>query len=320
MLVPTMDPGRPWVPVTFSFNANWGRDDGATFNEVVGIFGAAIKAVLTASLESFFWTPTDFVLTVAADDFTGTAGQDNFAGPAGGLDALRGLGGDNSFSLRPGQAGLISGGTGYDTVHAMENQLDASLTFDTVEALRAYQASLLGTVAQFTQFSRIFAPAGVQDFHVVLQGAGGDLDFSNRFVSPILLHVDASGTSSAVVLTGTAHADSLTGSRFADVLSGGNGNNSMSGGGSADTIIFGAGRSVLRDSLADMNGDTILNLGTRNEIAIGNSVIGRDHLGITRDDDGVTLSAGGTSSSSREALPTASSWPSRAAVPSTRRR
>lgn len=295
MLVPTTDPGRPWVPVTFSFAANWGKDDGATFGAVASIFAPAIKAVLTASLESFFWTATEWPLTVAPDSFTGTSNRDDFAGPAGGLDALSGLGGDDLFTIQSGQAGLISGGSGYDTVHALASQLDGALTFDTVEALRAAQASLHGTVAQFAQFGRIFAPAGSDDFHVVLQGAGGTLDFSNRFVSPILLDVDASATSSGVVLTGTAHADGIAGSSFADILNGGNGDDSMSGRGGADTIIFGSGRSVLHDTLADMNGDTIVNLGTRNALAIGNSLAGRDRLAIVDDDDGVTLRIGGTS-------------------------
>lgn len=295
MLVPTTDPGRPWVPVTFSFNANWGKDDGATFGAVASIFAPAIKAVLQASLESFFWTATDWSLTAAPDTFTGTSNQDDFSGPAGGLDTLSGLGGDDLFTIQSGQVGLISGGSGYDTVHALGSQLDSALTFDTVEALRTAQASLHGTVAQFAQFGRIFAPAGSDHFHVVLQGAGGTLDFSDRFVSPILLDVDASGASSGVVLTGTAHADGLIGSSFADILSGGSGNDSISGRGGADTIIFGSGRSVLHDTLADMNGDTIVGLGTRNTLAIGNSVIGRDRLAIVDDDDGVTLRLGGSS-------------------------
>ncbi|MBY0324301.1 MAG: serine hydrolase [Reyranella sp.] len=295
MLVPTTDPGRPWVPVTFSFAANWGKDDGATFGAVASIFAPAIKAVLTASMDSFFWTATDWSLTAAPDTFTGTASQDDFSGPAGGLDTLSGVGGDDLFTIQAGQVGLISGGSGYDTVHALGSQLDSALTFDTVEALRAAQSSLHGTVAQFANFGRIFAPAGSDHFHVVLQGAGGTLGFSNRFVSPILLDVDASAATSGVTLTGTAHADGLTGSSFADFLSGGSGDDSISGRGGGDTIVFGSGRSVLHDTLADMNGDTIVGLGTKNALAVGGSVIGRDRLAIVDDDDGKTLKLGGTS-------------------------
>ena len=295
MLMPTMDPGRPWVPLTFSFNVNWGNDDPAMFGEVAGIFAPAIKGVLTASLNSFYWTTTNFPLTVAVDDLTGTAGRDDFSGPSGGLDSLRGLNGDDSFHIRASQTGLISGGNGYDTVYALDNQLDSGLTFDTVEALNASQTSLRATVAQLAQFSGIFATAGSPAFNVVLQGAGGELDFSSRFVSTVLLNVDASGTSSQVTLVGTAHNDSLTGSAFDDSLSGGNGNDSISGGGGADRIVFGSGQSTLHDTLADMNGDTVVGLGTKNTLSITGSLIGRDHLSVTRADDAVTLGAGSTS-------------------------
>lgn len=295
MVMPTMDPGRPWVPLTFSFNVNWGNDDPAMFSEVAGIFAPAIKGVLTASLNSFYWTTTNFPLTVAVDDLTGTAGRDDFSGPGGGLDSLRGLDGDDSFHIRASQTGLISGGNGYDTVYALDNQLDSRLTFDTVEALNASQTSLRATVAQLAQFSGIFATAGSPTFNVVLQGAGGELDFSSRFVSTVLLNVDASGTSSQVTLVGTAHNDSLTGSTFDDSLSGGNGNDSISGGGGADRIVFGTGQSTLHDTLADMNGDTIVGLGTKNTLTITDSLIGRDHLSVTRGDDAVTLGAGSTS-------------------------
>lgn len=295
MLMPTVDPGRPWVPLTFSFNLNWGSDDPAMFSEVAGIFAPAIKSILTVSLESFYWTTTNFPLTVAVDNLTGTSGRDDFSGPGGALDSLHGLDGDDSFHIRASQTGLISGGDGYDTVYALDSQLDGGLTFDTVEALNAPQASLQATVAQLVQFSSILATSGGPDFHVVLQGAGGELDFSSRFVSTVLLDVDASATSSGVVLVGTAHSDSLTGSAFDDSLSGGNGNDSISGGGGADRIAFGTGRSTLHDTLADMNGDTIVGLGIKNAISITGSLIGRDHLAVTVDDEAVTLSASGTS-------------------------
>ncbi len=295
MVVPTMDPGRPWIPVTFSFNVNWGSDEPATFRDVAGIFAPAVKGVLTASLESFYWTTTNFPLTVAIDDLTGTAGRDDFSGPDGGLDNLRGMEGDDSFHIQASQTGIISGGGGYDTVHAVDGRLDGGLTFDTVEALKVPRTSVHATVAQLAQFAGVFATAGGPDFRVVLQGAGGELDFSTRFASTVLLNVDASAVTSAVTLVGTAHDDSLTGSSFDDSLRGGDGDDWISGGDGADEITFGAGRSILHDTLIDLNGDTIAGLGTKNAISIAGSLVGREHLAVMLGDDMAALSAGGTS-------------------------
>lgn len=295
MVVPTMDPGRPWVPVTFSFNVNWGNDEPATFRDVAGIFAPAVKGVLTASLESFYWTTTNFPLTVAIDDLTGTAGRDDFSGPGGGLDNLRGMEGDDSFHIQASQTGIISGGGGYDTVHAVDGRLDGGLAFDTVEALNVPQTSVHATVAQLAQFSGIFATAGGPEFRVVLQGAGGELDFSTRFVSTVLLNVDASAVTSAVTLIGTVHDDSLTGSSFDDSLKGGDGNDWISGGGGADEITFGAGHSILHDILTDLNGDTITGLGTKNAISIAGSLVGREHIAVAVGTDKATLSVGDTS-------------------------
>lgn len=295
MLMPTMVPGQPWIPLTFSFNVNWGSDSPAMFNEVAGLFAPALKDVLTASLESVYWTTTNFALTVGVDDLSGTSGRDDFSGPGGGLDSLHGLDGDDSFHIRASQIGLISGGAGYDTVYALDSQLGSGLTFDTVEALDASQESLQATVAQLGQFSRIFATSGSPDFQIVLQGAGGELDFSSRFVSTVRLNVDASATTSGVDIVGTAHGDHLVGSAFSDTLNGGDGDDLISGGGGADRIVFGTGRSILSDSLADMNGDTIVGLGTKNAVSITGSQIGRDQFSVDVEGATATLSAGGAS-------------------------
>lgn len=295
MVMPTMVPGQPWIPLTFSFNVNWGSESQAMFNEVAGLFAPALKDVLTASLESVYWTTTSFALTIGADDLSGTSGRDDFSGPGGGLDSLHGLDGDDSFHIRANQAGLVSGGAGYDAVHTLDGALDAGLTFDTVEALDASQESLRATVAQLAQFSRIFATSGTPDFEIVLQGQGGELDFSSRFVSTVRLSVDASETTSGVDVVGTARGDDLVGSAFGDSLGGGDGDDLISGGGGADRIIFGTGRSILSDSLGDLNGDTVANLGTRNAVSITGSQIGRNQFSIDEDAATATLSTGGTS-------------------------
>ena len=286
MEMPTMDPGRPWVPLTFSFNINWGREDQQTFNDVAGILVNTAKEVLRASLDDFFWTVVNFALTVAADNLTGTSGRDDFAGPGGGLDSLHGLGGDDSFHIRASQTGLISGGDGYDTVHAIDSQLDSGLTFDTVEALNASETSLHATVAQLVPFSRIVPAAGGPHFDVLLQNAGGELEFSSRFVSTVLLRVDAAGTSSGVVLTGTAHDDSLTGSSFNDILIGGHGDDAITAGAGNDQLYGGDGA----DHLIGGTGNDTLNGGIGVDTLSGGD--GDDSLLIDSQDVGIDGGAG----------------------------
>ena len=96
-------------------------------------------------------------------------------------------------------------------------------------------------------------------------------------------------------LNGGAGNDRLDGGAGVDTIFGGAGDDTISGGAEGDTIDFGAGWGVLRDSLADMNGDTISGLGFNNVLDFSGSLIGRDNLGITIADGTVTITAGSTS-------------------------
>lgn len=96
-------------------------------------------------------------------------------------------------------------------------------------------------------------------------------------------------------LTGGAGNDRLDGGAGIDTIFGGAGDDTISGGAGGDTIDFGAGRSVLRDTLADMNGDTISGLGFTNALDLTGSLIGRNSLGITIADGAATITAGGVS-------------------------
>ena len=53
-----------------------------------------------------------------------------------------------------------------------------------------------------------------------------------------------------------------------DTIDGGDGNDIISGGAGADTITFGNGSSVLRDLVADLNGDIVKDLGRANSVEI----------------------------------------------------
>jgi hypothetical protein len=79
------------------------------------------------------------------------------------------------------------------------------------------------------------------------------------------------------------------------VLTAGDGDVTLRGGSGSDTIIFGTGHSVLEDSLADLNGDTIAGLGFTNTIGIQGALIGRSNLDVTIDGNTATLSVGGSS-------------------------
>jgi serralysin len=184
---------------------------------------------------------TAFTLTTGVNTFTGGNDADTFSGPGGGLDVLNGGGGADTFTIDSLQKGSIDGGTGIDTVFATENQLDDTLTFSNVEILNAQTTNIYATVSQLAQFSTITPGAGGTDFFVFLTGAGGTLDFSTKFVSSTLLHVEAAMNSSAVTLTGTAHSDNFLGSSFNDTLAGGNGGDFLNGGGGNDILSGGLG-------------------------------------------------------------------------------
>ena len=246
MIMPTSDPQQPaWMPLSFSFTLNWDREDQKTFGRVAQIFQKTVSSVLTASLDSFYWTVTNLTLTIGDDDIAGTSGHDDFSGPGGGTDLLHGHGSDDAFHIRGDQRGLIDGGRGRDTVYAIDSQIDPGLALASVEVLDAALPSLQASVAQLAQFSTIIPGAGGEDFALFLRGEGGKLDLATRYDLPVLLHVDATLASSRVVLTGTAHDDSLTGSAFDDMLLGGRGDDRIAGGDGNDVIGGGRGRDTL---------------------------------------------------------------------------
>jgi Ca2+-binding RTX toxin-like protein/beta-lactamase class A len=245
MIMPTRDLQQPWIPLTFSFVLNWGRDSPITFGKVAALFAETMKNVLQASLDAFYWTVTDFTLTLGDDVLAGTSGRDDFAGPGGGTDALQGLGGHDSFRIRASQMGSIDGGAGYDTVNAVDDELNPDLTFANVEALHASLPSIQASVAQIAAFSAIVPDAGGTEFHVFLRNEGGRLDFSSLFASQVRLNVDGALTSSRLILTGTERNDSLLGSAFDDILVGGGGDDTIAGGDGNDVIAGGAGLDTL---------------------------------------------------------------------------
>lgn len=87
----------------------------------------------------------------------------------------------------------------------------------------------------------------------------------------------------------------LMGGEGSDLLMGGAGNDILTGGPGPDSIDGGGGLNVLRDTLSDMNGDTVFHFGQSTTIDVTGALIGRDHLKILADPDGnTTLGMGNT--------------------------
>lgn len=90
-------------------------------------------------------------------------------------------------------------------------------------------------------------------------------------------------------------ASTLIGGKGSDQLFGGAGNDVLTGGVAADTITPGDGINILRDSLANMNGDTVFNFGQSTTIDVTGALIGRDGLQVVHVGDDTTLRMGSTS-------------------------
>ena len=131
---------------------------------------------------------------------------------------------------------------------------------------------------------------------------------------PLLVGVDAGGTSTRAVLTdltgrclgcgiGGRGNDAMIASDVAtwlegrggsDVLWGGAGNDTLVGGADPDTFHPGGGLNVLRDTLAHMNGDTVFDFGQSTTIDVTGVLIGRDHLSVVHFGGDTTLEMGDT--------------------------
>jgi serralysin len=80
-----------------------------------------------------------------------------------------------------------------------------------------------------------------------------------------------------------------------DTIYAGSGDDTITGGPGADTIFFGSGHSVARDTLGDMNGDTLNGLGVTNSLDILEARIDRAGFAISFAPGTTTFSANGSS-------------------------
>lgn len=82
-------------------------------------------------------------------------------------------------------------------------------------------------------------------------------------------------------ITGNELANILTANAGNDTIFGGAGDDTISGGAGADIVTFGTGSNALRDQLADLNGDIVMDLGQNNVV---------DLLGVLADRSSFLLS------------------------------
>lgn len=96
-------------------------------------------------------------------------------------------------------------------------------------------------------------------------------------------------------LYGNDGNDELHGGAGSDQLYGDAGDDMLSGGAGPDLIDGGSGRNILRDTLADLNGDTVFGFGENTTIDVQGALIGHAHFTVTPNGDGnATLTLGGT--------------------------
>ena len=93
-------------------------------------------------------------------------------------------------------------------------------------------------------------------------------------------------------LIGNDRDNKLMGGNGIDILVANGGNDTLIGGLGADKIYFGPGGSVARDTLGDLNGDTMFDFGFRASVDVLGSRIGRASIAITP--TMVTVSADGS--------------------------
>jgi serralysin len=114
---------------------------------------------------------------------------------------------------------------------------------------------------------------GIAYFTVVNKGIGGSGN-DTMYASDVATWLDGGGGS--------------------DVLWGGTGNDTLVGGAAPDTFHPGGGLNVLRDTLADMDGDTVFNFGQSTTIDVIGVLIGRNNLSVVHSVGDTTLAMGDT--------------------------
>ena len=233
---------------------------------------ADFQAVRVDRLASLFGT-------AAADSLVGAQNNDGIDGGAGD-DTLAGGAGDDTIMGGAGNDS-IDGGEGSDTALYVGPRdrytvTSAGNTVTVVDRLGVDGSDTLTNV-EFLGFSDQVFRLGDHSANALAATAADDV---------------YDGLGGDDMLRGGAGNDRLHGGDGDDVIDGGIGANRVSGGAGNDLFEFGAGANLLRDTLADLDGDRIKDFGFDDALDIQGVRIGREELGVANVAGGVALSAG----------------------------
>lgn len=104
-----------------------------------------------------------------------------------------------------------------------------------------------------------------------------------------------SGAGGDDAMYGGAGNDTIDAGPGNDTVNGGTGSNIVSGGEGADLFHLRAGADVVRDTLADLDGDRMIDFGTDDALQIQGVSIARSAIGVTSDATTAGLTVGGSS-------------------------
>ena len=219
--------------------------------------------------------------TAAADVLAGDADNNGIDGQAGD-DTLSGLAGDDTIMGGAGND-AIDGGAGSDTAlyrfgRDRYTVTSAGATVTVIDKQGADGTDTLTNVEFLGFADKVFR---LGDGASNLMAGTADAD-----------NFDALGGDDTI--NGEAGNDTLMGGDGNDIIDGGSGTNLVSGGAGADAFNFRSGTNALRDTLSDMNGDSITGFGTDDALDIQGALIGRTALNVATTPTAAVVSVGGS--------------------------
>ncbi|TDT99814.1 serralysin [Azorhizobium sp. AG788] len=147
-----------------------------------------------------------------------------------------------------------------------------------------------------------FSKAQIADLNNEAAAGTAQYQAQGNIYNALLYHGDARSLISNIItgngndkITGNDGNNVISAGAGNDWISGGNGNDIISGGAGADTIIFGSGRNILRDKLADLQGDTVYGFGKTGTLDILDARYDPAAVHSTKTADGAMLTIGSVS-------------------------
>ncbi|CAN5899210.1 hypothetical protein BH11PSE3_BH11PSE3_01010 [soil metagenome] len=217
--------------------------------------------------------PVTLTGSLRSDTITGGYGDDWLDG-GGGYDYLTGGEGRDRFLVRSGGAFIWDlGGTD--------------------EIVVGEAATVSGRVVADWKATGVTTNSGIVS--LLVDGHSVDVSLSGSGPAAKGFTLSNNGNTAAVSLIGSLRDDVITGGSASDVIVAGGGDDRVSGKGGSDKIDLGAGTDTLRDSLADLDGDTISNFAIGDTLDIAGALIGRNNFAVAMGGSNTTVTVGGKS-------------------------